>query len=114
MEKMMKKVYVAGDNIVNSLGFSTTEVMRYVESGITGFNIYNDHSQTPVPLPLSLIDTSLLTARFMDILERYHPEMNEKHYTRLEKMFIISIDNALKEIERDIYRIRITINYFKH
>jgi 3-oxoacyl-[acyl-carrier-protein] synthase-1 len=102
-EKMKRRVYIAGDNIVNSLGYSTKEVMRHVESGITGFNIYNDRSLTPVPLPLSLIDTSLLTARFMDILERYHPEMNEKHFTRLEKMFIISIDDALKEIEKDIY-----------
>ncbi len=29
--------------------------------------------------------------------------MNEKYFTRLEKMFIISIKDALKEYEKDIY-----------
>jgi 3-oxoacyl-[acyl-carrier-protein] synthase-1 len=102
-DKMMKPVYIAGDNIVNSLGFSTIEVIQNVESGRTGFQKYNERSLTPAPLPLSLVNTSLLTERFSGVLSNRHPEMHEKKFTRLEKMFIVSIDDALKETEKDIY-----------
>jgi 3-oxoacyl-[acyl-carrier-protein] synthase-1 len=102
-ENTMSQVYIAGDNIVNSLGFSTSEVFHNLESGITGFQICSDRSLTPTPLPLSLINNNLLTTKFSEILERRHPEMHERHFTRLEKMFIISIDEAIKEIEMDVY-----------
>jgi 3-oxoacyl-[acyl-carrier-protein] synthase I len=95
---MMKPVYIAGDNIIASLGFSTAEVIRNVEAGITGFRKYDDRSLTPSPLPLSLVDTDRLTKKFGEILDLLHPEMQEEHFTRLEKMFILSILDAIKDI----------------
>jgi 3-oxoacyl-[acyl-carrier-protein] synthase-1 len=99
----MRPVYIAGDNIITSLGLTTPEVIRKVESGIIGFQKYEDHSLTPIPVPLSLVDTNLLTAKFREILNVRHPEMREEHFTRLEKMFIVSIHDAVKKIETDLY-----------
>ncbi len=99
----MKNIYIAGDNIVNSLGFSTTEVIRNVESGRTGLDKSDDRSLTPAALPLSLVDTVLLSAKFGEVLGKRHPDMKETEFTRLEKMFIVSIDRALEETETDIY-----------
>ena len=99
----MRPVYIAGDNIINSLGLTTPEVMRKVESGITGIQKYEDRSLTPTPVPLSLVNTDLLTAKFREIMGVRHPEMREEHFTRLEKMFIVSIHDAVKEIETDLY-----------
>ena len=96
---MMRPVYIAGDNIITSLGFTTPEVIHKVEYGITGFQKYDDHSLTPTPLPLSLVNTDLLTGKFREILVMRHPEMREEHFTRLEKMFIVSIHDAVKETE---------------
>lgn len=98
----MKPVYIAGDNIITSLGFSTLDVIRQVEVGKTGFQKYDDRFLTPTSLPLSMIDTDLLTVSFRETLSCRHPEMDENHFTRLEKMFIVSIDDAIKEIKSDL------------
>ena len=100
---MMRPVYIAGDNIITSLGFTTPEVIHKVEYGITGFHKYDDRSLTPTPVPLSLVNMDLLTAKFREILVMRHPEMHEEHFTRLEKMFIVSIHDAIKETEPDLY-----------
>ncbi|MGA2824227.1 MAG: beta-ketoacyl synthase N-terminal-like domain-containing protein [Bacteroidales bacterium] len=99
----MRPVYIAGDNIITSLGLTTPEVIRKVKSGIIGFQKYDDRSLTPTPVPLSLVDMDLLTPKFREILDMRHPEMREEHFTRLEKMFIVSIHDAVKEIETDLY-----------
>jgi 3-oxoacyl-[acyl-carrier-protein] synthase-1 len=96
-EKMMMPVYIAGDNIITSLGFTTSEVIQKVESGITGFRKDDDRSLTPSPVPLSMVHSDLLDGMFREILAMRHPEMREEHFTRLEKMFIISIHDAVKE-----------------
>jgi 3-oxoacyl-[acyl-carrier-protein] synthase-1 len=100
---MMRKVYIAGDNIVNSLGFSTREVMNQVEVGTTGFQVYNDPLLAQTTLPLSLVHQGMLDSRFDEILQKRHPELDKKGFTRLEKMFIVSIDGSLKDIESNIY-----------
>jgi 3-oxoacyl-[acyl-carrier-protein] synthase-1 len=100
---MMRKVYIAGDNIVNSLGFSTGEVMKQLETGATGFMFYNDPRLAQTTLPLSLVDQRILHSRFDEILQKRHPELNKNSFTRLEKMFIVSIDDALKNTESNIY-----------
>ena len=67
-EKIMRPVYIAGNNIITSLGLTTPEVIRNVESGIIGFQKYDDRTLTPTPVPLSLVDTVLLTKIFREIL----------------------------------------------
>jgi 3-oxoacyl-[acyl-carrier-protein] synthase-1 len=102
-DQMMRKVYIAGDNIVNSLGFSTREVMNQVEAGTTGFQVYNDPLLAQTTLPLSRVHQGMLDSRFDEILQKRHPELDKKGFTRLEKMFIVSIDGSLKDIESNIY-----------
>jgi 3-oxoacyl-[acyl-carrier-protein] synthase-1 len=101
-EVNMRQVYVVGDNIITSLGFSTHEVIHQVESGINGFQKYNHSSLSPIPLPLSLINPDLLMLKFREILSQRHPEIQEQHFSRVEKIFIVSIHDAIKEVESDI------------
>jgi 3-oxoacyl-[acyl-carrier-protein] synthase-1 len=79
------------------MGFTTREVIHQLESGINGFQKYDDRSLTPTPVPLSLVHRDLLNAKFLEILVSCHPEMQEEYFTRLEKMFIVSIHEAVKE-----------------
>lgn len=102
-EEKMRQAYIVGDNIITSLGFSTHEVIHQVKSGINGFQRYDMPSLTPLPLPLSLINSDLLTIKFREILSERHPEMQEQHFSRLEKMFIVSIHDAIKEVESAIF-----------
>ncbi len=99
---MTRQVYIAGDNILTSLGITTQEVIHQLESGINGFQKYNDPSLTPTELPLSLVNMEMLTVKFGEILALRHPEMHEGYFTRLEKMFIVSIHDAIKEIESSL------------
>jgi 3-oxoacyl-[acyl-carrier-protein] synthase I len=101
-EPIMRPVYIASDNIVNSMGLLTAEVIRTMESGLTGFNRCDDSSLTPSPLPLSLVNTELLERAFREILSVRHPELEEQQFTRLEKMFIVSIHDALEKSGIDI------------
>ncbi len=99
----MRPVYIAGDNIITSLGMTTPEVIHQLESGTHGFQKYDDRSLTPTLLPLSLVNMDLLTPKFRVILELFHPEMQEGLFTRLEKMFIVSIHDAIKESETNLF-----------
>ena len=100
---MMRPVYIAGDNIITSMGFTTREVIHQLESGINGFQKYDDRSLTPTPVPLSLVHRDLLNAKFLEILVSCHPEMQEEYFTRLEKMFIVSIHEAVKETGTNLF-----------
>ncbi|MCX6244177.1 MAG: beta-ketoacyl synthase N-terminal-like domain-containing protein [Bacteroidetes bacterium] len=100
-ESIMTPVYVASDNIVNSMGLSTDEVIHCMESDSTGFRRYDDRSLTPSPLPLSLVNSELLETTFRSILAARHPEIIPGHFTRMEKMFIVSIHDALSKFPAD-------------
>lgn len=95
----MRPVYIAADNIVTSLGFDSSEVMTQLVSGTTGFIKTDDRTLTPTSLPLSMVDRERLRGKFAGILSARHPEIPEEHFTRLEKMFIVSMDDAIKGSE---------------
>ncbi|MGE5423890.1 MAG: hypothetical protein ACM3N9_00920, partial [Syntrophothermus sp.] len=92
----MKKTYVISDNIINSLGFSTGEVFHALKAGISGIRICNDPVLTPVAIPLSRVDDHLLLTKFSEIAPG-----KEQDYTRMEKMFILSIHDAIRSAGRD-------------
>lgn len=94
---MTRPVYIAGDNIITSLGSATEEVMHNIESGIIGFQKYDDRALTPSLIPLSRVNNDILNSGFREVLHIRHPEMPQEHFTRLEKMFIVSVHNAIKE-----------------
>lgn len=92
----MKPVYILSDNIINSLGFSTEEVFSAVKSGISGIRITDDRNITPVPIPLSRVDDVKLDKKFNEIAAGKNGA-----YTRMEKMFILSIHDALSRCGSD-------------
>jgi 3-oxoacyl-[acyl-carrier-protein] synthase I len=98
----MRPVYIAAHNIVASMGFSTAEVMHRVESDATGFRRCDDRSLTPSPVPLSLVDSQILEESFRTVLTGRHPEFVPEQFTRLEKMFIVSVHDAFSLYGRDI------------
>lgn len=91
----MKGIYVAGDNIITSLGFNTDENLLSVGNNITGLKINSDRSLTPSPVPLSVVDTDRLTNEFTAWLSVHHPGKVPSAFTRMEQMFILSIRDAV-------------------
>jgi len=99
----MKKVFVAGDNLITSLGFSTEENMSGLIRNSSGFQRIDDRSLSPIPLPLSTIDSILLQERFLSFHHNQNSEYQDDNFTRLEKLFLLSISDAIKGISPDIF-----------
>jgi 3-oxoacyl-[acyl-carrier-protein] synthase I len=91
----MIEVFVAADNIISPLGFNTAENIDCMTKEISGIKSYSLEHISPVPFSASLIDNNKLNDHFNDPL-------NSEKYTRLEKMFILSIKDALKKTNVDI------------
>jgi 3-oxoacyl-[acyl-carrier-protein] synthase I len=99
----MRKVFVAGDNIISSLGFTTSENTSKLRGNIIGFRISDNNSLSAVPIPLSLVDHSFLDSHFANFIEEKKPALTPGNFTRLEKMFILSIHEAIKDKELDLF-----------
>jgi 3-oxoacyl-[acyl-carrier-protein] synthase-1 len=98
----MKKVFVAGDNMITSLGFTTNENTINLKDNIIGLKILDDHNLTPVPVPLSLIDPLALEYHFIKVLKDTSSDLSPEGFTKLEKMFLVSIHDAIKNIMMDL------------
>ncbi|MCQ2217196.1 MAG: beta-ACP synthase [Paludibacteraceae bacterium] len=80
-------VYVAGDNVVTSLGLTTAENVENILAEQTGIKYYEDGAIYPEPFMASRIDDATLAS---------HPLWKElSNYHRLEKMMIISAADAI-------------------
>jgi 3-oxoacyl-[acyl-carrier-protein] synthase-1 len=88
----MRKVFFGADNIITSLGFTTEENVQNMLADQTGIRILENPSLYPQPVPGSVIDDDLICHRFTD----YDPA-NSSQFTRLEKLFILSIKDALQK-----------------
>jgi 3-oxoacyl-[acyl-carrier-protein] synthase-1 len=93
----MEPVYILNDNIITSLGFTTAENVAAIEKGIIGIRFKNDPALYPYPVLLSLVDPDLLNVKFAEVLQQYKKSSLAESFTRLEKMFIVSIFDALKD-----------------
>ncbi len=85
----MVKVFVDTDNIASPLGFDTQENFKNILGGRTGIRIIADAALSPDPLPLSLMDNSIVNEAFREIGD---PDK----YTRFEKLSILSVHAALE------------------
>ena len=92
----MKPVCIVNDNIITSLGFTTAENIAAIKNGTIGIRTVSDPDLYPGPVPLSLIETDQLFSKFEEVLQVYKKVSPAASFTRLEKMFIISIHDALK------------------
>src|SRR5690554_487788 len=85
----MNKTYLSHNNIISSLGFDSLTVIRSIRGGLSGIRPINDESLLPIPFYASLIDT--------DILDRAFESLGaKKAYTRLEQMFLVSLNRTIK------------------
>ncbi len=91
----MKPTYICNDNIITSLGFSTSDNMEAMSQGTTGIRLVDDPVLYPKPWPLSKIDTDRLNERFGEVHSQYRKASPSSAFTRLEKMLILSIHDVL-------------------
>lgn len=91
----MKKVYVAADNIISALGFSTRDNMIQITKGEIGVRQLNDPHLLPVPICASVIDKKQFTDHFQQIGKA-------EPLTFFEQLLILSVDDAVKNSGVDI------------
>ena len=91
----MQQVFIVADNIISSLGFDTSENFRNIAGGITGIR-----ETSRLTLPGGKVYASLTdTGRLDEISASY---LDPKRYTKLEKMIISSVHNAVDSAPTDI------------
>lgn len=91
-----QSVYVVSDNIISSLGFSTAENYLNLKNDHIGIRVQNQPLLYPAPVPVSKVDDNELEKRAEDLVKHYGKNRPVESYTRLEKLFLLSIHDALQ------------------
>ncbi|MFH0866745.1 MAG: beta-ketoacyl synthase N-terminal-like domain-containing protein [Bacteroidota bacterium] len=91
----MKNVYIAADNIISSLGFTTCENCSNIEKGISGISKIEDALLAPNIFFASLADTGKLISNFKSI-------GNTDDFSRFEQMCVLSVKDALSQTDIDL------------
>jgi 3-oxoacyl-[acyl-carrier-protein] synthase-1 len=91
----MKEVFIISDNIISSLGFSTSENMERMQAGETGIRHWEDPSLSPVPFWASRVDDIRLGKNFSAYAD-------PGHFSRFEQMVICSVKEAMSHTSLDI------------
>ncbi|MGD0583286.1 MAG: beta-ketoacyl synthase N-terminal-like domain-containing protein [Bacteroidales bacterium] len=91
----MRDVFIASDNIITSLGSTTSENAGQMLAGSTGIRYHEDIRISPSPFYASLLDESILSVLFSHFGD---PDQ----YTRFEQMAICSVRDALTRTGIDI------------
>lgn len=87
----MTEVYVIGDNIISSLGFSSVENVENLKKDISGIEICKDSALSLTDFPASLVSDERLSKEF-SLLN------SSKQYTRFEQLLILSINDAISSL----------------
>jgi 3-oxoacyl-[acyl-carrier-protein] synthase-1 len=90
----VRDVYVASDNIITSLGFSTAGNACNMLENKSGICLTENDRIAPYPFYYSLVDSDLLDSEFRLI-------DNPENFTRFEQISICSVKNALSATEID-------------
>ena len=91
----MQNVFVASDNIVSPLGFTTTDNICNLKKDNTGIRLVDDKNISQTPFYASIFETNVIDSAFSKI-------GNSGKFTRLEKLIILSISHAIENIEINI------------
>ncbi|MCL1821302.1 MAG: hypothetical protein FWG22_00595 [Prolixibacteraceae bacterium] len=86
-----KKVYLGANYIVSSLGFGTRENMAAIEKYCLGVACLNDNAISSHPFFAGKIDDNRLAAKTRHLVG----------FTRLEKLFILALENIHKTFSAD-------------
>ena len=92
-------IYFRSSNIISSLGFDTKETFNSMLRGDIGISSINNKKYYPEVFPASMIDEVKLEKEFEIVATKY---ANTKKYTKLEKMIIVSVYDALSKTDVDI------------
>lgn len=84
------ETYIAADNIISPLGFTTAENFEQLKKMQTGVQYFEQSALSHEPVFAAVIDTNKLNSEF-DKLQA------KEEFTRLEKLVILSISNVLKQ-----------------
>lgn len=94
---MLKPVYVHGHHLITSLGEGSAAHFDALEQEKSGIAFHDDPTLYHTPMPLSLVNNTLLEDRFQQAACTIGAGYDPSAFTRLEKMFIISICDALRQ-----------------
>jgi 3-oxoacyl-[acyl-carrier-protein] synthase-1 len=97
----MRRVYFGSDNIITSLGFTTGENAGQIRAGISGIKVLEDKGLFPGPVAFSAVNADELEICFTALLKKSCIPAFEISFTRLEKMFLVSIAGALQNSRVD-------------
>jgi 3-oxoacyl-[acyl-carrier-protein] synthase-1 len=93
--KSEHKVFISGDNILTSLGFSTQENIIEILNNKTGICAVKNDALSLVPAAVSVVSDDILETRFQGMqIDRNYTQLTAR-YTRLERMIILSVHDAL-------------------
>ncbi len=92
-------VFFKSNNIISSLGFNTDENFKAMLRGEVGIKSVDDRRYYPNVFQASIIDEGKIDYEFAQVALRYS---NKKKYTKLEKLLILSVDDALLKTDIDI------------
>ncbi len=91
---MTNSAYIIGENIVSPLGFTAAENFNNVSENISGVKTIHNTEIIPVPFSGARLDDDILNQQFQNL------KAKEK-YTRLEKMMLLSIADAVQHSDID-------------
>ncbi len=91
----MSEVYIAAENIITSLGFTTEDNCNEIKKGSSGISLIDDPKLSPNKFYASLVDSDDISSRF-----RNFDDPNK--YTRFEKIAILSIKDAISKTSIDV------------
>ena len=92
---MRQPIYIAADNIISSLGFTTQANIDKIAAEQTGVQQLNDETIYPTPIWVSKVDEQA----WSDALSKIKAPQN---YTRLEQLFLLSIIETLEQHPIDV------------
>lgn len=87
--------FFIANNIISSLGITTAENFGAIKDGLSSIKVISSQYIYPEPFPASLINSDILDEKFQEL-------NSTESYTRLEKMLILSISDALSKTSVDI------------
>ena len=82
--------FIAADNIISPLGFTSAENFEQLKQMKTGVQRLETSTLSPEPLCAAIIDSEKLNSEF----QKLHPK---EEFTPLEKMAILSVTDCLKQ-----------------
>ena len=92
----MKPVYILDHSILTSLGFSTAENIKSIRQNMIGIKTVDNPILYPAPIAVSLVDSQQLSLKFKEVLDLYKSFNPSSSFTRLEQMFIVSVQDAMR------------------